>query len=38
VMRPAQSILHNGYYLDEQIKEDEMGGACATYGAMQKCI
>jgi len=27
------SVLLTKYYLGDQIKEDEMGGACGTYGA-----
>jgi len=25
------------YYLDEEIKEEEMGMACGTHGAEEKC-
>jgi hypothetical protein len=35
--------LHNfvsfvKYYYGDQIKGDEMGGACSTYGRDEKCI
>jgi hypothetical protein len=35
--------LHNLYaspniFRDDQIKEDEMGGACSTYDRDEKCI
>ena len=26
------------YYLGDQIKEDEMGGACGMYGEEEKCV
>jgi hypothetical protein len=25
-------------YTDDQIKEDEMGGACGTHGGEEKCL
>jgi len=26
------------YYSGDQVKEDEMGGACSTHGCDEKCI
>jgi hypothetical protein len=26
------------YYYDDQMEEDEMGGACGTYGGSKKCM
>jgi hypothetical protein len=32
------SPLLTRYYLDDQIKNNEMGGACGTYGGQERCI
>ena len=34
----AWFVLFTGYYLGDQIKDDEMGGARGTYGGEEKCI
>jgi hypothetical protein len=26
------------YYSDDQIKKNEIGGACGTYGGQERCI
>jgi hypothetical protein len=31
-------VLFTTYYYGDQIKEDEMGGACNTHGRDEKCI
>ena len=38
VMRSFMILLLTKYYLDYQVKEDEMYGACGTYGGEEKCI
>jgi hypothetical protein len=30
--------LHNNYFLDDQIKEDEIDGASSMHGGDDKCI
>ena len=30
--------IYHQYYQGEQIKENEMGGACSMYGGEEKCI
>jgi len=37
--RRLHNELHNLYVSpNDQIKEDEMGGACSTHGKNEKCI
>jgi len=30
-MRSSEFVFLNSYYLDDHIKDNEMGGACGTY-------
>jgi hypothetical protein len=32
------SIFFTKYYSADQIKKNEMGGACTTYGGEERCI
>ena len=31
-------LLFTKYYMGDQIKNNEMGGACSTYGKQERCI
>jgi hypothetical protein len=31
-------VLFIGYYSDDQVKKNEVGGACSTYGGGERCI
>jgi hypothetical protein len=31
-------VLITKYYSGDQIKKNEVGGACSTYGGEEKCI
>jgi hypothetical protein len=37
-MRSAMIVLLPKCYLGDQIKNNEMGGACGTYGGEKRCI
>jgi hypothetical protein len=37
-MRSYWSVLHTKFYLVDQIKKNEIGGACSIYGAEERCI
>ena len=34
----SRSALLTKYYSGDQIKNNEMGGACGTYGREERCI
>jgi hypothetical protein len=36
--KASGSALLTKYYLDHHIKNNEMGGACGTYGRKERCI
>jgi hypothetical protein len=38
IMRSFITCTLHQYYSGDQIKEDEMGGACSTHGRDEKCI
>jgi hypothetical protein len=38
IIQSLFTVLLSKYYSGNQIKEDEMGGACGTYGGDEKCI
>jgi len=31
-------VLLRKYYLDDQLKKNEMGGACGTYGGQERRV
>jgi len=34
----TRSFMLNKYYMGDQVKKNEMGGACGKYGRQERCI